>query len=996
MKFLLITLLTLIVVFSNNAASEKFECFEEEASFLDSDTTLANQYYSKAKQLFLDEQYDSSIVLFEKAADLFKIFEIYTTYFDCYYQIARIYNTNGNYSKSLIIISDQLEQLKKMPEPYNEFLGKFYFLLGNTNLYLSNYSKAQKNWEISLEYYKKTGVEKYLRIKELADINIGTIYFRFSNFQAAIEKYTEALNHTDKLKLKEALYHNLAISYTGLGDYDFALINAQKAMEINEKLYTSYDNASKINTLLSIGEIYRQRDDCDLALYYFKKVTAITARKYGETDFRLDAGYNNIGATYFAEENYDSALVYLQKSQNIKNENPLGKWKTYRLIGKVYMEKGEYDIALENFNETLSIMRSFFNDKGGDVTDTYNIIGELYHKKGDFLKALDYYQKAMISNSWNFNATDIKANQPLTDIISHRRLLDVLVKKAETLSMLFNKNKENTEYLELAFSTYKYLFDLFKVMRESYSLETSRIFFSTDIFAITQPAIKTALKLFRITNDINYKLEAFQFAERTKVGTLMESLSESKAKKISGISSNLLEDEKKIRSELAYYNIELNKEKNSKGEHDSLKIEKYEKTLVDLSLEYQKLLSIFEKEHPRYYKLKYKFDIASVDIIQKKLNKNSVLVEYFQGDSSLFIFTIDKNGYDVYESSVVGDSQVKAINNSIYNIDTKEYVELSRSLYKKLIDPIEDKLKNKKVIIIPDGILHYVPFEALLSKDIDLNNSIDYAAFPYLINHCTISYAYSATILFNELFKGKSSNNNSFIGFAPVFGDSSITVDLVRRDVSIIDTFNQDIYRNIRRSILSSDNTFTPLPASEDEVKNIYNLFREKNKPAEIYTRKNATEEVFKSQRLKNFKYVHLATHAFINEKNSKLSGIVLTSDSAQIEDGILYSEELYNLYLDADLVTLSACESGLGDIVRGEGIIGFTRGLIFSGAKNIIVSLWGVVDKSTSQLMTNFYTKILNKNEYAEALRKSKLEMISKRAYSPPRYWAPFIIIVN
>jgi len=158
----------------------------------------------------------------------------------------------------------------------------------------------------------------------------------------------------------------------------------------------------------------------------------------------------------------------------------------------------------------------------------------------------------------------------------------------------------------------------------------------------------------------------------------------------------------------------------------------------------------------------------------------------------------------------------------------------------------------------------------------------------------------------------------------------------------------------------------------------------------------SANEQFIKSGGLEKYKVLHFATHGFVNSEKPELSGILLAQDSIGNQDGILYSGEIYNLKLNADLVVLSACETGLGKINKGEGIIGLTRALLYAGSKNIIVSLWQVSDESTSDLMIDFYNNLLNtKNKsFSDPLRKAKLKMISEGKFAHPFYWSPFILV--
>jgi CHAT domain-containing protein len=184
------------------------------------------------------------------------------------------------------------------------------------------------------------------------------------------------------------------------------------------------------------------------------------------------------------------------------------------------------------------------------------------------------------------------------------------------------------------------------------------------------------------------------------------------------------------------------------------------------------------------------------------------------------------------------------------------------------------------------------------------------------------------------------------------------------------------------------------LPGTETEVNDIAKLFNDRKLKSETLIKTNADEDQIKSSSIKDYKYLHFATHGIVDEKNPELSRIFLSA--GENEDGNLYSGEIYNLELNADLVALSACETGLGKISKGEGVIGLSRALVYAGARSIIVSFWSVADASTSQLMTDFYKELLSKNnnDFAAALQTSKLNMLNNKTYAAPYYWAPFVIL--
>jgi CHAT domain-containing protein len=258
--------------------------------------------------------------------------------------------------------------------------------------------------------------------------------------------------------------------------------------------------------------------------------------------------------------------------------------------------------------------------------------------------------------------------------------------------------------------------------------------------------------------------------------------------------------------------------------------------------------------------------------------------------------------------------------------------------------------------------LGIIPFETLLSKSVDADDS-DYKELPYLLKKYSVRYEFSAGLLLQKSKDQQTQTVPSIFLCAPVNFDEK-------------------------------DN-LSGLPGTESEVKEIAALFTSKNFSNALYLHKNANEIVIKSGKLKDFKLLHFATHGIVDENSPELSRVFLQS-SNEGEDGNLFAGEIYNLELNANLVTLSACQTGLGKISKGEGVIGLSRALIYAGAKNVMVSFWSVADNSTSELMQNFYKLVLENNTdpYSENLRRAKLNLMKKGEYSAPYYWAPFILI--
>ena len=343
---------------------------------------------------------------------------------------------------------------------------------------------------------------------------------------------------------------------------------------------------------------------------------------------------------------------------------------------------------------------------------------------------------------------------------------------------------------------------------------------------------------------------------------------------------------------------------------------------------------------------------------------------------------------------------VRHFYSSILKSETDNYIKNANQLTDLLITPIYPRIESmEKLIIIPHDVLFKLPFETLFSEK-QKPNIKDYTSLNYLIKDFDISYHYSAAMFvggLEEKSEVKSKEYNSeknFIGFAPVFPKNNLagyTISTVKQP----ELFAQS--ESIQRSLSIDGKNFDELKYSEWEVNSIINLFanNNSNQTNTAFFYSDATEDSFKAK-VRDYKIVHLASHSFMNEEQPDISGVVFAQpiDSGFSNDGILYASETYNLDLNADLVVLSSCESGLGKFFRGEGVMALTRGFLYSGTSNIIFSLWKISDKHTSELMIEFYKQMISGKSYSQSLREAKLKLIENQLTARPRSWAGFLLI--
>jgi CHAT domain-containing protein len=362
-------------------------------------------------------------------------------------------------------------------------------------------------------------------------------------------------------------------------------------------------------------------------------------------------------------------------------------------------------------------------------------------------------------------------------------------------------------------------------------------------------------------------------------------------------------------------------------------------------------------------------------------DKNTVILEYSVGDSSSCLWVITQTAHQLFKlpSRKSLQAQIEAFRFALLNPDQTNndfFTKGGFSLYQKLLQPAQSYLtKKSKLVIIPDGILNYLPFEVLLTENRGIGSPPSYSELPYLMKKYPVSYAQSASVL-KSLLSEKSGVSQTYPGNRKLVA------------------FGDPVYDSANDSSGTSANKYQRLECSAKEIENIASLFKKGN--ADIYLRGDATEENVKREgELKKFNYVHFATHGFIDESKPDFSSLVLTQDKNSEEDGFLRATEIFNLNLNADLVVLSACQTGLGKLIRGEGMVGLTRAFMYAGTPSVLVSLWSVKDASTATLMSDFYKNLIKgKLSKTDALRKAQLSMLGNEKFAHPFYWAPFVLV--
>ncbi|MEZ5198762.1 MAG: CHAT domain-containing protein [Bacteroidales bacterium] len=537
---------------------------------------------------------------------------------------------------------------------------------------------------------------------------------------------------------------------------------------------------------------------------------------------------------------------------------------------------------------------------------------------------------------------------------------------------------QNVEDLIAANETALLTVKLNEMIKSSFGAENTKLIFTSRANDLYNLAVITSVELYKLTGEHAYYDVSFRLSEQSKGAVLLSSIRELEAIEIGNIPEEIRNEENALKSALSSYK-KLILDEIQKEAPDSSKLVIWKNAVFAKSLKYDSLVKSIEENFPDYFNLKYSNETVEINQVQDRLAKKDLLIEYKIADSNLIIFCLSKDSAYLIRTKLNDnftekvEDYVSFINKFplVSNISAvfNDFASTSHELYNILIGPIDNINQYSKLIIVPDDILGYMTFEALVQKEFE-GEKANYHGLDYLIRDFTVSYSNSATILLHKISNGKKPGN--LLAMAPNYNFKNT------------DTINTSInLRDLSRYL-------NPLEYTLDEVKNISSVF-----DGQLLIEGDATERNFKNEASK-YGILHFAMHTIINDEDPLTSKLVFSLNNDTLEDGFLNTYEIYNLNLNAELAVLSACKTGFGKLSKGEGIMSLARGFLYAGVPGIVMTLWEVEDISSSIIMTDFYKLLKEGYHKDEALREAKLLYLesANQLNSHPYFWAAYVQI--
>lgn len=779
-------------------------------------------------------------------------------------------------------------------------------------------------------------------------------------FTEVIEELKRLPNEKENCKQLYRVAQYIAAIHNRQGEFEAAINQHLTSLSYYECYRDLSQPGNYTLAYRNIGQVYLQKKDYKMAKKYFDKAEFSLKNYVAQSPKPMPAStifsfYEALTLYYKSIGKYDSAWIVFQRATPLIAQHEPFRGRFYFDLGEVSEGVGNYTAAQEYYAKAIKFFLEYFGSKDVPLSRSYLATGKLLEKQNQDEEAARYFQRAITSLVLDAHPESTE-NPVLRNILSKNHLFSALRSKSRLLEKSFTKTKR-VSFLNQAFETNQLSLTLLDSTANEFSLDKDKIILSEQSFGAFEDGIRIANKLYQITGEEKYFNSVLSLIEKSKGVLLLENLR--LVNRFSGIKQEWLEREKELKAEMllveqALYQSEL---KEDKPEHVQQTRERY----ASLKGDYDILINQIKKEAPDYYKLRFDHSVVSAEIIQNQILKSGeTLIEFFVGDSTLAIaaFTTEKKFLTVEKlppDFTEDINQLRKLLTSTKDImPGPEFEQLSKKLYELLLKESLTAFgqKIKSIIIIPDGLLGYLPFEALIQPNT--------STMVYMNNAATIRYANSATYLIEQMQRKSESSKNIFAGFVSSGAEQS-----------------------------ESSERLSSLQGAEHEVSSITEIFQSR------FTIFNPANKHDFINHASDYKILHFAMHSTLNDENPMMSAMVFSkSDSAQ---NLLTAIELYSMKLNSELAVLSACNTGVGQLHRGEGIMSFSRAFSYAGVPSAVISLWKVPDIATSKIMVYFYKYLKAGEAKDRALQLAKLDFVRDNpAMTHPYYWSGFILTGN
>jgi CHAT domain-containing protein len=767
------------------------------------------------------------------------------------------------------------------------------------------------------------------------------------------------------------LYQVIGLSLYRNSEYTKSLVYCREAL----KLYDcngAVSSASKQLILNTMAQVFRRLGQSAEAERYYKRGLAVTGDENVEEKYLLYINY----AGFLAESGRK------EEGEKVLEGGIEAVKQTFGSDSREYcmMQAARADFAHkipDGGARALDIYRNCFSyivNHPWDLSMRKYLLtdyAETLYDVGYYNEVMEVVDTLLQTPEKRSASTSSSADE---DIYTGDDL-EVLLLRYRSLNAVASETGDS-DYLRQAVETGRIIVSLYDRQRLEMSEEESRNSLSADSRDFYTAIIDDYVQLYNQHHDRAYLDGAFEFSERSKVAGFLASMREVNAAKLS-LPDEMVTLDNEIRGRIGLYRELVTNEK-KKAVPDSQRIATWESVTFSLLRSRDSLIQIFEKNYPSYYTLKFKSSVTPLEDVPDIISKKANLLSYVLTDSKLYIFITNRHHTEIitrnidstFYSSLNRFRKMLSVMPETSNVRKpfNDFMDLAYELYHILLEPAVPYLRGDKIIISPDNILSYLPFETLVTDQFRSPDLL-YREAPFALKKYRFSYIYSVT-LSSETHERSRSLNNQLIAFAPSYDGMEISDSLY------------NIYPNLRGRIRS-----LPYAAveSEDAVRQCGGM---------AFIGENATEEAYKREAGK-YAIIHLAMHTLLDDNHPAFSKMIFSASKEGKEDGLLNTYEVYCIQVNAMMVVLSSCNTGTGMMVTGEGILSLARGFLFAGSRSVVMSMWAVEDFSASAVVKAFYKNMRSGQTKSTALRNARLSFLrsADQARSHPYYWSALVI---
>lgn len=900
------------------------------------------------------------------------------------------------YEAAYPLLAEQVTFLEEREDWSN--LAHVYLWLGECAYVMADYPAAldytQRAEAIVL---KQVGEDHFAEFGMLLQ-NLGVFYSRAGDFDQQMTSYQRHFDYTISTKGKNTregadAYYNLGMAYLRRNQWEKTQLFLDTSLQISEELQYETGIGDALNIL---AICYANKGDYAQAASVQRQ-----ALRFDSAGYNYSVKLNNLAEYQLNLNQYTAAKRNFEKAIDVGPNN----WGPRLNLIRLYRLQQKWEEAEELTDRWISLLERDPATWASELKRLLNYKASFFHRQKDWTAALSTLNQGL----------DLKAVDPTIDaslylllasthlgrkdyqqaLLAVQKLYQLLFPAEKELELLEDPSVETLLNAEVALEVltlkgriyqgmialqadldtrraavelYQKAEQLIQRNRERYASAASKSLLAQSALSLYQDAMELMYSLYQNTGDAAWVEQALYFSERSRATSIADRLNTIQATLFTQIPDSVISKEQELLGDIAFYDNQM---ASADRDVDPALMETWEQILFEKRAEQQDLLQVLQKDFPQYFDLKYQhFELDLESIRKEVVGAGEILLEYFIGQENLYVIWLSgtEMGMVNLGDFKLIDSGIRAFRQGMLS-QGPAYDEWAFRLYELLLQPLEEVLAEKSLIVIPDGVLGYLPFETLLTDPIQNGVAITNADF--LLWKHPVRYFFSIQVaLLGQQIKQTGVRTGKILGLSPGFTDS---IPLKQSGSSPEEA----------RYLAPLEGALAELEEMESRYPGIY-----------LYGKK-ATKRAFWDL-AKEHTVLHISTHTWIDDQNPNASGFLFAAGEQDSMYSFLHAYELFNQSLLADLVTLSACNTGYGQVQKGEGIASLARAFAFAGCQNLVMTLWPIRDRTTPELMRFFYENLTTGMGKDQALHQAKRDYLlsTNPLFHHPYYWGGIIYL--